>query len=161
MKYSIQLENIIKRPLLFAIVAAFAAGCSDSEADYITQKAESENIQNSTSASDNDFQSRIVEIQIADSSSNPSSSESHSDSNMAAENWGNADGPDTHAVAPSNDVGMAAEKWRRLEQSVSHSNLAAENWNNPDGPDTHANAPSNVGMAAEKWREIRQTVVYF
>ena len=159
MRHSIHLNKIIKRPLLFAIVAVFAAGCSDSEAEYITQKAKSENMQNPTSAKDDQFQSRVVEIQIADGSSYSSSNEPHSDSNMAAENWGNIDGPDTHAVVPSGNDGMAAETWRTLEQSVSHSNLAGENWNNPDGPDTHAIAPSNnEGMAAETWRTLVQTV---
>ena len=159
MRHSIHLNKIIKRPLLFAIVAVFAAGCSDSEAEYITQKAKSENMQNPTSAKDDQFQSRVVEIQIADGSSYSSSNEPHSDSNMAAENWGNTGGPDTHAIAPSNNEGMAAETWRKLAQTVSHSNLAAENWGNPDGPDLHAIAPSNnEGMAAETWRKLAQTV---
>jgi hypothetical protein len=55
-------------------------------------------------------------------------------------------------------IGMAAEKWRTLEQTVSHSNMAAENWGNPDGPDTHAVAPSTMlSMAAENWRRLEQT----
>lgn len=82
--------------------------------------------------------------------------ESHSDSDMAAQNWDNTNGPDIHAVAPSNDAGMAAETWRTLKQTVSHSNMAAENWGNPDGPDTHMVEPSSDGdMAAENWRETR------
>ena len=156
MRYSIHLNKMIKRPLMLAVIAAITVGCSDSEADYITLKAESENMQNSTSAKDDQFQSRVVEIQVADSSSNLSSNQPHSDSNMAAENWGNTGGPDTHAIAPSNNEGMAAETWRTLEQTVSHSNLAAENWGNPDGPDTHIVEPSGDGdMAAENWRETR------
>jgi hypothetical protein len=156
MRYSMQLEKMTKRPLLLAFITAFAVGCSDTEAEFITQKDKSATMQNPTSTKNDQFQSRVVEIQLADSNANPSSSESHSDSNMAAENWDNTDGPDTHAVAPSNDVSMAAEKWRRLEQTVSHSNMAAENWNNPEGPDMHAVQPSDDdGMAAENWRETR------
>jgi hypothetical protein len=62
--------------LLLAVISAITVGCSDTEAEYITtQKAKSENMQNPTSAKDDQFQSRVVEIQLADSSSNPSSSE--------------------------------------------------------------------------------------
>lgn len=156
MRYSTQLEKITKRPLLLALVAAFAVGCSDTEAEFVTQKDKSATMQNPTSTKDDQFQSRVVEIQLADNSANPSSSESHSDSNMAAKNWDNTDGPDTHAVQPSGNKGMAAETWRSLDQTVIHSdsNLAAENWSNTDGPDTHAVQPSDdAGMAAEKWKE--------
>lgn len=155
MRYSMQLEKIIKRPLLLAVIAAFAAGCSNAKAEDNTQQAHP--------PGDDPFQSRIVGIQLADGSSNPASTESHSDSDMAAKNWDNADGPDTHAVAPSMDDGMAAVEWRSLEQTVSHNDsyMAAKNWNNADGPDMQEVAPSNeVGMAAAEWRSLDQPVFH-
>ena len=129
MRYSIQIEKMIKWPLMLAVVVAFAATGSYAVADGITHEADG-----------------ITQ------------NESHSDSKMAAKNWNNADGPDTYDVAPSNDVGMVAEEWRSLDQIVTHNDsyLAAKNWNNTDGSDTYDVAPSNdVDMAAENWRETR------
>lgn len=150
------MKNLIqnfKRPLLLTAVATmFAAGLSDFR--FGIQSAEAADIQNSAGMPDSNAESRSQEFLVADG-------RSVSDSDIAAQNWDTPGGPDTDAVAPSNDIGMVAEKWRSLEQPVvSKGEFAAKNWNNPGGPDADAVAPSNdVGMAAAEWRSLEQPVV--
>ncbi len=120
---------MIKLPLMLAVALTFAAGFSNAQADGMTEEAEG-----------------ITQ------------NESHSDSVLASKNWDNANGPDAYDVAPSIDVGMAAEEWRSLDQPVTYSDsyLAAKNWDNANGPNIDAVDPSNdVGLSAETWNETR------
>jgi hypothetical protein len=141
------MKNLIQnfnRPLLLTVVATmFAAGFSSF--GFGIQSAEAADIQNSAGMPDSNAVSRNQAYLVADG-------RSVSDSDIAAQNWDTPGGPDTDAVAPSNDVGMAAAEWRSLEQPVvSQSEFAAENWKNPGVAAPISNQSSEHDMATKSW----------
>lgn len=121
MKYSTQLQKMTKLPLMLAVVLAPAVGCSDTEAEGMTQNESHSDSSMAAKNWDNvngpDTQpvapSNDVDM-VAETWRSLDQPVTYGDS-LAAKNWNNVNGPGTQPVAPSTDVDMAAKNWKETQ----------------------------------------------